>query len=88
MMWWYPGQIGWGMMLVNALVALIFLGGLVALVVWAIWALVGTPSRANQQPPADRPLEVLRRRLAAGEISQEEYERTAGPWNRAREARS
>jgi putative membrane protein len=74
MMWWYPGQLGWGVMLLNVLITLIFWGGLVALVVWAIRSLMGARSRPGQSP-ADQPLEILRRRFAAGEISQEEYER-------------
>ncbi|HZV49291.1 MAG TPA: SHOCT domain-containing protein [Candidatus Dormibacteraeota bacterium] len=73
MMWWYPGQFGWGMMLVNALITLIFWGGLVAVAVWVIRSLMG--SRTGERPRADQPLEILRRRFAAGEISQDEYER-------------
>jgi uncharacterized membrane protein len=54
----------------------LFWAGLIALVVWAVRA--GAPSQRPinhgnmmQEPP----IETLRRRLAAGQISVEEYER-------------
>jgi putative membrane protein len=75
MMWWYPGAFGWGMMLFSVLLTLAFWAGLVAVVVWAVRTLVGARSRSSQPSQGDQPLEILRRRFAAGEISQEEYER-------------
>lgn len=70
MMWWYSGMgdFGWSMMLAGTLVTLLFWGGLTALVVWAVLALTGR--RAEDQ----QALQVLRRRFAAGEISQTEFE--------------
>ena len=60
---------GAGMMLVSTLTTLLFLGGLAALMVWAITRFTGT-----RQPSGEDPLTILRRRLAAGEITQEQYE--------------
>ena len=48
---------------------LLFWGGLIALAVWAIRSFA-----VNRN--IDPALEVLRRRLAAGEITQDEYEKT------------
>ncbi|HET7467359.1 MAG TPA: SHOCT domain-containing protein [Candidatus Dormibacteraeota bacterium] len=49
---------------------LLFWGGLIALGVWAIRALTAGRTGGNAA------IEILRRRLAAGEISQEEFEKT------------
>ena len=70
MMWWYPAmaQVGWGMMAVNGLATLLLLAGVAVLVAWAVRSFSG-------QPPAhEDPVEILRRRFAAGEISQAEFE--------------
>jgi putative membrane protein len=53
-----------------SLITLLVLGGLITLVVWVIRTF------SRDRSTGDNSLEVLRRRLAAGEISQEEYERT------------
>ena len=58
----------WGMA-INALVTLIFFGGLIALGIWAVRSL------NRRQGAADSAIEVLRQRLAAGEIAQEEFEK-------------
>ena len=59
------------MWILGSLVMILFGGGLIVLVVWAIRA-VGGPSAGS----SDNALEVLKRRLAAGEITQDEYEKT------------
>jgi uncharacterized membrane protein len=51
------------------IVALLFWAGLLALLVWAVRSSTG----ARRQPDTAR--EALRRRLASGEITEEEYER-------------
>ena len=66
MMWGYGGW-NWLWMVPGML---LFWGALVALVVWAV-RVVGGPIQGG-----DRALETLRARLASGEISQEEYDRT------------
>jgi putative membrane protein len=61
---------GFGMMLWGSLVMILFWGGLILLAVWAIRAF-GQP-----RPSSDSPLDILKHRLASGEISQEEYKKT------------
>jgi len=65
------GQFGFGpgAMLLSGLMMLLFWGGLIVLVVWAVRQFAGRP--ANEDPTA-----ILKRRLAAGEISQEEFDKT------------
>ena len=66
----YYGASPW-MWILGSLVMLLFGGGLILLVVWAIRATGGPRSGSS-----DNALEVLKRRLAAGEITQDEYEKT------------
>jgi putative membrane protein len=65
MMGWY----GLGMGLWGGLMMLVFWGGLIVLVVWAIAHFSGIGRPATEDPTT-----VLRRRLASGEITQEQYE--------------
>jgi putative membrane protein len=67
MMWNYYD--GWSWLLMVGLM-LLFWGGLIALVIWGIRAFSG------RRQTGDEALETLRRRLAAGEISQEDFEAT------------
>ena len=62
---------GWSWLWMTGMMIL-FWGGLAALVIWAI------RSFTRPSPPAgsDSAIEILRRRLASGEISQDEYEKT------------
>ena len=53
----------------GALVMLVFWGGLIVLIVWAVRQF--TP---GQRSSAEEPMEILRRRLAAGEITPEHYD--------------
>ena len=69
----WSGYWGWGFGwpwpgLIWLAVTLLFWGGLIVLLVWAVRSSAG-PRRGT-----DRALETLRQRLARGEISQEEYE--------------
>lgn len=61
---------GWSMMALSAIVNLAFWVGMILLAVWAIRSIW------RPRPREDKPLEILRRRFAAGEISAEEYERS------------
>lgn len=60
---WLGGMGGFG------IVGVLFMIALVGLLVWGASALFNGRSAAGQ-----RPLEILRQRYAAGEISQGEYE--------------
>lgn len=66
MMWGYYD--GWSWLWMSGVMVL-FWGGLIALAVFAVRAFTGP--RGNGQP-----IDVLRRRLAVGEITQEEFEKT------------
>jgi len=65
-MWGYTD--GWSVLWMSGMMVL-FWGGIIALVVFAV--------RAFARPRGtDQAIDVLRRRLASGEISQEDYEKT------------
>lgn len=66
--WWNNGY-GWPWALLWLAFAVLFWGGLIVLLVWAVRSAT-TPRRTQ-----DTAMQVLKRRLAAGEITQEEYER-------------
>ncbi len=67
MMWYYGGG-AWGWLWMS-LMMLVFWGALIAVAVWAIRS--GLGSRRDSDA-----VDVLRRRLAAGEISQDDFEKT------------
>jgi uncharacterized membrane protein len=67
-MMWYYGDGGWSWLMGSAMV--LFLGVIVVLTIWAVRRLSGS----NQT--GDLALETLRRRLASGEISKEEFAKT------------
>ena len=63
----------WGWMVVSMTVSLVFLAGLI----WIIARLVRDGKRRDEQPTTPREpdaLAVLRRRYAAGELDEVEYE--------------
>jgi putative membrane protein len=68
MMWYYGSGGGWNWLWMT-LMMVIFWGGVITVAVWAIRSGLGS-RRGNDA------LDVLRRRLAAGEISQEDFEKT------------
>jgi uncharacterized membrane protein len=65
--------------LLSGLATLMFLAGLVLLVVWFVRAMTGPRSmRQVLSPPppsTESPLDILRRRFAAGEISAEDFQK-------------
>lgn len=62
--------IGWGWWLVMSIGMVAFWG----LAIYAIvWLVRGQPSQPPDHRPRERPEEVLKRRLAEGEISIDEY---------------
>src|SRR5215212_9411241 len=74
------GQGGWGAwgilwMLVMLLVPLLFFGGLIALIAWAVAHLTsGRHGESTVGPREDSAEEILRQRFARGEIDAKEYE--------------
>ena len=62
----------------GVLVVVLFWALVIAALVLAVRWLLRADQRGRQEPPAphsEDPLEILRRRYAAGEIDDEEYER-------------
>ncbi len=75
-MWFgHMGNVGWGGMLLGGLVMLIFWGGLVAITVVAIRAILGSGSEKKELPPGvqDEPLKIAMERYARGDISRDEF---------------
>ncbi len=66
--WWY-GVDGWSWLWMAGMM-IVFWSGVFVLAAWAIRALAGP------RQTADTAMDVLRRRLAAGEISPEDFETT------------
>jgi putative membrane protein len=67
MMWGYTDGSTWLWMVP---MMLLFWGGVIALVIWGVRAFAGP------RGTADPAMQTLRRRLAAGEISQDEFDKT------------
>jgi putative membrane protein len=65
MMWYGAGWMG----LFGPLMMVVFWGGVILLAVWAVRAFSGPRSGAH-----DNALDILKRRLASGEINQDQYE--------------
>jgi putative membrane protein len=65
---WYYGSGGWSWLL-GTLIMLVFWGGVIAVAVWAIRSGLGSRRETDA-------MDVLRRRLASGEISQDDFEKT------------
>ena len=78
MMWhgWDMG-FGWGGWLIGGLVMLLFWGGVIALAFFAVRALMRSggerPEEGSQLRSGESALDILQKRYARGEISQEEY---------------
>jgi putative membrane protein len=65
---WHHGDVGIGWWIVMMLGMVVFWGAIIALVVWALRGGIGS------RQPSETPQEILRRRLADGSITVEEYE--------------
>ena len=65
---------GWGWMALMTVVMVIFWGGIIALIVWAITRF--TRSRNIGGSPGERrsPLDIAKERYARGEITKEQFE--------------
>ena len=69
------GGWGWGMGLLGGLGMLLFWGLIIGLVVWLVVTLTRTSQGgASHSAPPSAVLETLRRRLAAGEITSQEFD--------------
>lgn len=69
------GDWGWGMGLLGGLGMLLFWGLIIGLVVWLIVTLTrSNQSGASRNAQPDTALETLRRRLAAGEITAQDFD--------------
>lgn len=69
------GDWGWGMGLLGGLGMLLFWGLIIGLVVWLIVTLTrSSQSGASRNAQPDTALETLRRRLAAGEITAQDFD--------------
>ena len=66
MMWNYDGGVGWLWM---GSMMLLFWGGVILLAIWAIRTIT------SSKRTGDAAIDTLRRRLAAGEINAEEFEK-------------
>jgi len=75
-MWW--GQhmfgLGWGGWLLGGLMMLLFWGGLIALLFFAIRAFSGPGNQSRPAGTSESALDILKKRYARGEISQTEYD--------------
>jgi len=70
MMWYWGSGYGWGMAVFGVLMMLLFWGGIALAIAYLVRSLGG--SRPTQ---SDSAIDTLRRRLAAGEITPEEFDR-------------
>lgn len=74
---YYDGSWGAGPWLLMSLMMLLFWGGLVALIVWAVRTSRGRePSERSTGAPTRTPAEVLADRFAHGEIDADEFQRS------------
>ena len=70
MMWYWGSGNGWGMALFGALMMILFWGGIALAIVYLVRSYGGSRPRQS-----DIAIDTLQRRLAAGEIKSEEFER-------------
>ena len=70
MMWYWGSSYGWGMALFGAMTMLVFWGAIALAIVYLARSFRGARSTRS-----DSAMDTLRRRLAAGEITSEEFER-------------
>ena len=66
---------GWGHMFFGSFMMLLFWGGLIILIVFAVRSMgTGSPRGGDGPAPGNRALDILEERYARGEIEKEEYE--------------
>lgn len=67
---WMHGEWGWGWMM---LMMVLFWGGIIVGLVWLIRSAGGAPWTRERSMSREIPVEILDRRFAEGEISEEDY---------------
>ena len=70
---WYMHGAGWGWWLLMSIGMVAFWGAIIYLVVWLVRGAPPARRQETADSPSEPPLEILQRRLAAGEISIDEY---------------
>ena len=71
---WHGGW-GWGHMFFGSFMMLVFWGGLIILIIFAVRLMGRGPARGSDGPaPGNRALDILEERYARGEIDKEEFE--------------
>jgi putative membrane protein len=74
-MWGGSWGWGWGHMFFGSFMMLLFWGGLIILIVFAVrWMGAGSQRGGDAPAPGNRALDILEERYARGEIEREEYE--------------
>ncbi len=74
--YWHPGwDWGWGHMIFGSLMMILFWGGIILAIVFAVRWIGSNPSHgAGPIPPGKRALNILQERFARGEIDKEDFE--------------
>jgi putative membrane protein len=76
---WMHGGSGWGWMSLMMVVMVLFWGAVIFGIVWLIRGASQNGSAVGQQPTRkESPLEILDRRFAEGEITEEDYRARRG----------
>ena len=71
-MWFWDGNIWWlGALMM--IVMIIFWGGIIALIIWAVMRF--TRGTGSNTPQRSDPLDIAKERYARGEITKEEFDR-------------
>jgi putative membrane protein len=71
-MWMHDGALGWGWAVFGMFWMVLFWGVIIGLIVWAVKQFSG--DRRGDSVSPETPLEIAQKRLARGEITQEEFE--------------
>lgn len=64
----------WGWMALGSILMLIFWGGIIALIVWAIIRFTRHETSGNTSSSGRNPLDIAKERYARGEITKEQFE--------------
>jgi putative membrane protein len=71
---WMHGDWGWGWMLLMMVVMVLFLGAFIFVIFWLIRSATRDSSApAETRGSKESPIEILERRFAEGDISEEDY---------------